>query len=446
MSEINLLYTHSNAMGYGRMGTQLSAALETQGVEVFDHLQGTTEETVANGKMIRHSAIPDHFLQDTRHSGRANVMCLCSVPGHGTGWWKGQVPTVFTMWEAMRLPESFRDNLHRYDTVIVPSQHNLELFSHYHPNVKYVPLGIDPTVWKYTPRQDPGVYFRFLIGGSGKRKGTDLAVAAFKKLWKRDGSWGDGPIPTLVMKNPRGEQFYGHRIEMVGGKLDDAEEVELYANAHCYLQPSRGEGFGLQPLQAIAQGLPTILTDAHGHKAFSHLGLPIGWTESESDYFIYGKAGTWWEPSLDDLCDQMRDVYDHYDQHAQRAKVNAELAREFTWANTARGLVEAIGRERLGPYEGPEEWFAVDHLKYKVVTLRDWPCDIAGERLFFEKGKEYWQAADVKRILFEAGILDPICLDDDDPDASGLTDEQIERCGKYRAQYSNCPTCQRPLR
>ena len=40
------------------------------------------------------------------------------------------------------------------------------------------------------------------------------------------------------------------------------QEVDLFAEAHCYLAPSKGEGWGLCPHQAIAQGCPTVLTDA----------------------------------------------------------------------------------------------------------------------------------------------------------------------------------------
>jgi glycosyltransferase involved in cell wall biosynthesis len=431
VTELNLQYVHDNGMGYGRFGMNVARALANLGVTVYDHLDCPPE--VGPGP------------PDDRVAGRSNVVCLLSVPSHGRGWWKAQVPVVFTMWEAMKLPESFRENLHRYDTVIVPSEQNRELFSRYHDNVKYVPLGVDPTVWRYEPRTDPGTQFRFLIGGSGARKGTDLAVKAFKLLWGKDGSWGDGPVPWLIMKNPKAEQHYGHRIEMYAGRLSDDDEVNLYRSAHCYLQPSRGEGFGLQPLQAIVQGCPTVLTDAHGHKAFSHLGLPIGSVPAKSSYFIYGEAGEWWEPNLDELCDQMLDVYNNYDRHVQRAKVNAELAREFTWENTARKLIDAIGPERLGPYDGPDEWFTVDKLKYKVVTRRDSDCEIAGVKMFFTAGQEYWQDADIKRIMFEAGILDPICLDDDDPDASGLTEDQVARCGKYRAEHADCPTCGKPL-
>ncbi len=48
------------------------------------------------------------------------------------------------MWETRKLPEPFRESLHELDRMIIPSEQNVELFSQYHPNVKSMPLGVDP--------------------------------------------------------------------------------------------------------------------------------------------------------------------------------------------------------------------------------------------------------------------------------------------------------------
>lgn len=441
MSELNMMFVPSRAMGYGRLGVCLSEQFKAQGIDVYDHLQGTDEHMDA----FSDGAVMTPLNGPGRTSGRSNVVLWVSKPAHATGWWKGQRSVMLTMWEATKLPDTFREALHNFEQIIVPSMQNFELFSRYHPNVKYVPLGFDPEVWKYRKRQEPGRYFRYLIGGSGTRKGTDLAVKAFTRLWGKEGSWGSGPEPRLLMKSPKGEGWArgDGRIEMISGRISGAEEADLYGAAHCYLQPSRGEGFGLQPLQAIAQGCPTVLTDAHGHGSFAHLGWPVGWTLAKSTYFIDGDAGDWWEPNLDDLCDQMRWIYDHYSDACEQAARSSEIAhRDFTWENCANGVLDAIGRDNLGPYEGPEEWFQPELKLFSLVTRENFPCDIGGRSYYFQAGQEYWTFADVKRVLFEAGKLDPACLNDD----GGLAPEQVEKIGGYRAENSTCPTCGQALR
>lgn len=439
MTELNLLYVPAMHMGYGRMGVSIAKALRTQGVTVYNDLPIPENDP----NMI---ALPAGFDQTERTTGRSNIACWLSVPSHGLGWWKGQTPTILTMWEAQRLPEGFREHLHEYDTVIVPSRQNQELFSEWHPNVKYVPLGVDPDVWHYQARLPADRYFRFLCAGSGPRKGTDLAVKAFKRLWGKHGSWGNGPTPVLQLKNPRAEDFFGERIEMISGRLSDAEEVELYAGAHCYLGPSRGEGFGLQPLQAIAQGCPTILTNAHGHAAFADLGWGLSTTNEKAAYFIYGDAGDWWAPDLDELCEAMKAVYDNYDAVVSAAADSSTKAlAQFTWDQTATKFLDALGRDRLGPYVGPDEWHSVSQLRYPIRVRAPMTRHIGAYTYQFRPDETAFVLADVKRVLFESGELDPCCLQEHFPDHGGLTLEQVERSGTYRAENGSCPTCGRPL-
>lgn len=430
MTSINLNYVHSNSIGYGRYGVNLANELQKMGITVYDDLPSTDP------------AFPADEHGD-RTPGKSHVVAWISVPTHARGWYRSQYPVMSTMWEARILPPSFRQSLHEFEQVIVPSHHNVELFSQYHDNVKLVPLGVDPNIWHYSMRKEPQTFFNFMIGGSGVRKGTDLAHKAFRKLWGKEGSWGDGPIPKLIFKSPRGEDYYGNRVEMVSGRISAAAEVTLYEQAHCYLQPSRGEGFGLQPLQALAQGCPTILTAAHGHDSFSHLGYGVSATPSKAAYFIYGDAGDWWEPDLDELCDHMKWVYENYGEACGDAfTASRVIANEFTWQQTAEKFVEAIGREKLEtPYE-ESDWYVPEQKRYLVITNQDWHCNIAGTDLQFKRGREFWEQADVKRILFEAGLLDPQCLTGAD---IGLTPHQVERIPNYTAAHSTCAVCGQKL-
>ena len=406
--QLNLNHVHVSDMGYGRLGVELAKALESAGVEVFDHLPGPGR--------------PDGIGAEGRHSGLAGSLLWVCTPPQAYGWWSTQSSSILTMWEATRVPESFRENLDAFETILVPSEQNLELFSRYHRDVRLVYLGIDPVAWRFVERTEPGMYFDFLIGGSGKRKGTDVAFEAFRAAFPTASP--DSPIPRLVMKNHAGEDFrHDGRVMVIGGKISAEAELDLYASAHCYVQPSRGEGFGMQPLQAMAQGMPTILTDAHGHEAFAHLGYGIGSKLDTADYFFYGDAGQWWEPDVDELVDQMRWVYDHYDEAREHARIASAIVREeFSWARCADGVMANIDCSR--PYVEGGEWFEPSRLKFRIRVNSRRRLDIAGREFFMEPGVDYWETADVKRILAENGSLAQECIDEED---SGLTDAQLAR-------------------
>jgi glycosyltransferase involved in cell wall biosynthesis len=450
---LNMLYVHSLEIGYGRMGIKLVDAVKRTGVEVYDDLP--------NPPNSRANRFIPHANGMSAIRGHASWL---ATPGHYRGRWKGQTASLLTMWESSLLPEPFRESIDVFDTLIVPSEQNQELFSRYHNNVKYVPLGIDPTEWfpvkRPTLNED---HFTFLISGGGHRKGSELVIEAFKKVF--DPRAPDGPAPRLFVHSAKASEFpMDERIHLITGKLTSEEERGLYAMAHCYVQPSRGEGFGLRPLQAMAQGCPTIATNAHGHMAFSDLiTYPLGWTleQTPPQAFHHGPAGSWWEPDFDELCQAMEDVYLNYDKAVFRARVNADVVGStFTWDETARKYLDAIGRDQLELPDVPnDEWIEPVARRYLVRVNTPRFFEVGGLQYILEPGRDYWEAADVKRILFDGGHLDISCLpqnmlingggDGGDPAMtlleSGLTPDQLERIPDYTGAAALCPTCHQVL-
>ena len=73
------------------------------------------------------------------------------------------------------------------------------------------------------------------------------------------------------------------RVQFLG-RRDDVPE--LMASADVYVQPSRVEGFGLAPLEAMAAGLPVITSDAAGMKEMvegAGLTFPVGNADALTD-------------------------------------------------------------------------------------------------------------------------------------------------------------------
>lgn len=403
--------------GYGNMTHELYGALDCRGVLL--------------------TAPPDPN-NDCRPQAVDNLWM--GLPSHVKGWYEGQRNHVLTMWEGSRLPPGFRAELSEFDTVIVPSQQNVELFSEYHDNVHRVPLGVNPQRWKYTERQAPGTHFRFLAAGRGSRKSIDVAIKAFNMVF---GDWKprhDYPIPTLIVKGTAPQnRSDGPHIREIAGILTPQEEVDLYADAHCFLGLSRGEGWGLMPFQAMAQGCPTILSDAHGHREYGYLTphTLVSTKQVEADPFVFGDAGEWWEPDLQEVCALMWDVFLNWSDYLPQAKHAAEvIADEYTWDHSAARLVDLIqpDDDTLSEFT----WHHLTQRVYHIVTTRDCAYEVNGVAYQFDKGKDYWEYADLKRIMYEHGVLDMVCIDEAD---SGLLPAQLSNAERYRAQHAFCKEC-----
>ncbi|HUX03489.1 MAG TPA: glycosyltransferase family 1 protein [Acidimicrobiales bacterium] len=144
-----------------------------------------------------------------------------------------------------------------------------------HAPVVVAPHGVDLERFTTEQRDDEllfrthalpwGVAFVLFVGTLEPRKGLDVLAAAFEEvartnpeveLWiAGQRGWGQRSIDALVARHPASA-----RIRRLGF-VDDEVLPALFRQAHCVAYPSRGEGFGLPVLEAMACGA-TVVTSA----------------------------------------------------------------------------------------------------------------------------------------------------------------------------------------
>ncbi len=326
---------------------------------------------------------------------RGSVNVHMSVPNVCKGWFVGQHRVVFTMWETDVLPADFRNWLGEYDQVLVPCEHNVELFSQHHRDVSFVTLGVDRKVW--SPRVRPeGEVFRFAAGGSlWRRKGLDIAVEAFNRLKLHNAELHIKAAPhaqDTPTRNP-GPNIHLHRNWMTL-----PETVDWFHQADCYIAASRGEGFGLMPLQAIAAGIPTILSLTTGQTQFAHLAtyqIPCGTSKADT-------TGNWDEPNLHDLMEAMHDAYHNRDRNNITAKQNAARTADWTWHKAVKQLLAVTP---TGTLLNNPDWLTPDitvpiRVKRKVnahIGTKDWRLT---------PGITYTVPENVFQVLSNSGALE----------------------------------------
>lgn len=263
---------------------------------------------------------------------------------------------LFTMIESTRMSDEWVQLINGlYERVLVPSPCQVQYLrdSGVKVPVSYVPLGVDLYMPHLKARAKPTDRpFTFLTYSYGdNRKGAELAIFAFNKLFKGNDQY------QLIIKARENhvaqwlQQILTPQIKLVGGRISNAHWLHLLETADCFVFPSRAEGYGLPPREAVLSECPTIATRWLGMWDVDNWGYGID-VEALTPAHYYqvvnnAKDAQWAQPLQASLEQQMLTVAENYDSALEKARQGREyLLAHHTWvgaANAIKHLLERYG-------------------------------------------------------------------------------------------------------
>lgn len=126
--------------------------------------------------------------------------------------------------------------------------------------------------------------------------------------------------------------------------LDSAQMAHLLCHAHLVAAPSRGEGFGLLPLQARACGVPTLVTLATGHTAGHCRGPGVALVANGPLAAIDDGPGAL-APTVrpEDIADALTDAYANWLHLSESAlAASGQVRDEWSWQRQLAPLIGAL--------------------------------------------------------------------------------------------------------
>lgn len=278
-----------------------------------------------------------------------------------------------TMSEVEGIPPQWVQLCSSMDRIFVPSRFNLESFSRSgvdQEKIRVLPPGVDHE--RFTPCgpklaiHDADSLFTFLsIGEWLPRKGFDILIRAFVQEFSgyesvclvlkchnsssdydRQGLRIKKEISSLIKKEGKAPP---PPVILLPQALDNQDMPSLYRRADCFVLATRGEGWCMPVFEAMACGLPVIITSWSAY--MDHLNPensflievedlePAHFPGKISDDFYAGHR--WARPSIQHLRYLMRLVFTDYQTAREKALKGQNMVREsLRWDSCGIKIIE----------------------------------------------------------------------------------------------------------
>lgn len=254
-------------------------------------------------------------------------------------------------WETTVIPKSWIGKINGFDALFVPCKQNMEDFKNSGVKIpiELIHWGVDPDKFYPVERKESNVFTFGTMGALSVRKGTDILIEAFKKAFPTER---DVRLICKTSYNNYPFMVNDDRVEVQMTPVSNDELVTtFFKRIDCFVFPTRGEGFGMTPLEAMATGVPAIVTGWSG--PLEYMTPEVGWlidhamvpAKNFTDIVYKEDCGDWAEPSVDHLVKLMRYAYEHRDEVKEKGKNAAEHVKQnWLWQSKIKIYHDALNK------------------------------------------------------------------------------------------------------
>jgi glycosyltransferase involved in cell wall biosynthesis len=300
------------------------------------------------------------------------VLCTDKTPGdvailEDPLWYADAMPDspikiAYSVFESTKIPEAWVKTLNeKFDAVVVADPFFKSVYRKCGVKIPifHIPLGIFIDEFLQKPlKQAPakpfvfGTCARFFI-----RKNHELLLKAFVQEFGRNknvilkmnggGVRGVEKIFTLMKKIIATSKITN--VYVTNNALSWPDYVEYMSEIDCYINISQGEGFSITPREALAVGIPCIVTDNTAQKTICESGCV---RVVPSNILIPLKKdresiGNRFDCTSKDVRAALRDVYKNYDFYLTKAKEGRSWVQQYRWINLQKKYMNLVIPNKL---------------------------------------------------------------------------------------------------
>jgi len=312
---------------------------------------------------------PDKMFKMLSKNYQREVSIMISTPEYYEVKWADNPKKLigFCVSEGDVIPKYWLKHFEVCNQVWFPSKHCLGAALKTWPDNKpkdanwyIIPHGVDTTLFypKVVKRDDK---FTFLAvkgwaEGLHDRGGTQYLIKAFVEEFKEDEAvklvvkvnraYGSSKQLIEIWCKQLGIDKLPSNVELILNDIPYHNLVDLYNQADVFVCATRGEGFNLPGLEAMACGLPTLQTGFGGQLDYMTTtnSWSINYKLEEPTHNIMFEGIKWATPDHDDLKAKLRYCAGNQDMVKKKGIQALIDSKNWTWKNSAEKAKLALDK------------------------------------------------------------------------------------------------------
>jgi len=410
------LHLHStlfNPVGYAMTARQFALGLDAQGVSVsYEYLYGEGTVYPVNEPRERSTGVYALEVIKQRPAPGSSVPRLIYGQADAFASVKTDAYKIgYTMLETTGVPKEWVEGCNKLDELWVPSEFNKWTFqrSGVKVPVHVMPLGLVDTNY-FNPEIKgepiPEIFTFLSIFEWGERKSPETLLRAFNRAFRasdpvvlickysnRDPGVNPSAIVAALGLDPQG----GRIIYSENESTPYYQVAQLYRSAQCFVLPTRGEGWGMPILEAMACGVPVIASYWSAQQAFldedNSYPLQVSLTPAEAKCPYY-LGFDWALPDEQHLINLLRHVYQNPAEAAAKGQQAArDVANYWSLSKSTQRMAKRVGELQRGG--APAERWSAPRMRIGIDCSRALGSEVSGVGGYtasLVKGLSEWQA------------------------------------------------------
>ncbi|MES2345818.1 MAG: glycosyltransferase [Chlamydiota bacterium] len=272
-----------------------------------------------------------------------------------------QIRIAYSLVESTKIPPEWVSGMNCYfDAIVVPDRFLVDVYKNSGVEIPIfeLPLGLYLDRFFEEPLRSSSkkpMVFGYLGSCIGRKNHLRIIQGFAKAFGNRDDvilrmNYRYGQEDVIQKIREEIDALGLENIQFTNIPLDSVAYLNYFKTLDCYVSASKGEGFSIQPREAMALGIPVIATNNTAQETICNSGYvrSIPSKIEEPALYWWGKVyGKQFDCEINDIAKAFLDMFENYDYYLKQTADAREWVHSYEFKNLKNRYINLVKPKKV---------------------------------------------------------------------------------------------------